>query len=121
MTLDELIELEKKATPGPWGAPDSVNSHLIARTERDSNGAFIYIGDGQGVAYADDADGRFLIALRNLAPELLAVAKAAREFVGHDCACSENACCCHHAEEVGSFVVAMRAALLALDAREKSS
>lgn len=65
MTLDELIELEKQATPGEWECED--DPYTEGRVK----------GDGYTIFRSSvvDPDGRFIAALRNIAPDLLALAK----------------------------------------------
>lgn len=77
MSIDELIALEAKAAPAPWSEDDGegysiwsiyAGSTVIARV----------IGDSAET----DATAHAIVALRNVAPELLAVAKAVEEEHG---------------------------------------
>jgi hypothetical protein len=80
MTLDELIELEKRATPGPWSEFVYKDEHGLMAT------APYHRTAGNKAAYEYGlADSHLLTILRNLAPELLALWKAANDQAyGHD-------------------------------------
>jgi hypothetical protein len=81
VTLDELAELERKATPGPWfgylttvvgaGATIQVQSGWLFQQK-----SGCVMRDGRGTM----EDAVLTCALRNLAPELIAVARAAANY-----------------------------------------
>ena len=66
--LDRLQELEQAATPGPWKA-DNDNRQIVF-----SN------GDCRLVAWVSDEDRDIIAALRNAAPALIRVARAAHWY-----------------------------------------
>lgn len=85
MTLEEMQALEAKATPAPWSTdrsmfePDDPHS-LSFFAKRDESSQW-YVGtwsegDPSG-APVDGANSRLVSALRNVAPELLALAVSA--------------------------------------------
>lgn len=72
MTLDELEALAKKATPAPWKIiPDVYGEKEEAWCNWHELGPFTMTGKD-----ADD-DGRFIVAMRNAVPALLAAIRAA--------------------------------------------
>lgn len=77
--LAALVELEKRATPGPWGVDRDDDDEEWVCIE--ANGTTV-VGpdpwDAGGVERLCDA--ALIAALRNAAPALIAVAKAAREW-----------------------------------------
>jgi hypothetical protein len=56
MTLDELERLAREAIPGPWGADDADNPHMITAGKH-ARGAFRYV-----TPEADCPDGAYIVA-----------------------------------------------------------
>lgn len=74
--LNRLRELLDKATPGPWNGYDDSGS--TGRQEIVASGVTVarcYVGNPNG-----RNDAQLIVALRNCAPEMLAVVDAARRI-----------------------------------------
>lgn len=85
MTLAELRALESKATPGEWVDNDGflMGPDSTGRRKHD----FLVMGDYSDAWWVNDSDRLLIVALRNAAPALLAVAEAAmahRHAVKHE-------------------------------------
>jgi len=74
MTIDQLAELEAKATKGPWKAshPDTGHGEVTCNEPRNH-----WVFDG----CTQQRDIDFIAALRNHAAALIAVARAAKVFL----------------------------------------
>lgn len=88
MTLDKLDALLRVATPAPWEVLAGVAPYPTTDRYVATHGSVLW--DERGNLNRVD-DGYAIVALRNLAPELLAVARAAeelrkRELDGDPCA-----------------------------------
>jgi hypothetical protein len=87
--LEQLIELEKKATPGPWKPAEKHGADTIwidVEGPDDFTELFsadtLYIGQlGEQEHKQGQIDIRLIAALRNAAPALLDVAQKAQEYV----------------------------------------
>jgi len=83
MNLDKLEQLEKRATGGPWKWEYSVSSNpqsIPSCGVRSQNG---------WVNLDNEATGKLVSELRNAAPALLRIARAAN-IISHPCPESEN-------------------------------
>ena len=76
MTTDDLIALEKAATPGEWRAKMWMENHRHG-TVKDADGNPIGFVHERRAENEGPANQDLICAIRNLAPELLALAKAA--------------------------------------------
>lgn len=70
MNIEELEALRELATKGKWGTFDHDNQHVVS-TPLDEDGCFGY----PAAESADHPDGRYVIAIHNAAPELIAAAR----------------------------------------------
>jgi hypothetical protein len=70
MNIKELEALRELATKGKWGTFDHDNQHVVS-TPLDEDGCFGY----PAAESADHPDGRYVIAIHNAAPELIAAAR----------------------------------------------
>ena len=87
--LTKLEQLEQSATPGPWTCDinDLGTSYRInAKGKVVTRGACFYESDGTptGSVNIDRSDADLIAHLRNLAPELIALWKAAKAFSDSD-------------------------------------
>ncbi len=76
-TIERLIALEKAATPGPW---PQYGIYTVLRHFRKTGCDADDIGEENWWSYDDTKDSDFIAALRNAAPALIAVARAAKEY-----------------------------------------
>ena len=118
--MDELRRLLAEATPGPW---KETRSFFYAAPDAEINGAALreghggrFIGSCLGVPEVRYANAALIVALRNNAEALLAVADAAREV---DDAFAEEDRDWMYPQEIEALA-ALRAALDALDRKEPS-
>lgn len=72
--LDELERLEKAATSGPWLTPEQAGDPYDARVPLDHEGCDVW-------PWSLQADMELAYSLRNAAPHLIAVARAASHYV----------------------------------------
>lgn len=108
MTLEQLIELEKKATPGPWHADTSDPEDCVVWGAGDDGKFLANVGsdrmvpvrpDGAAILFDLDVNNcNLAVALRNTAPAYFEVVKAAKELMA-DCWCGGLGetcyCVCH--------------------------
>lgn len=83
MTLDELVELERKATARPWKwiQPVGMGANCCIYSGAEPRVAGAYAGWSPIAEHVTGfANCDAIVALRNLAPELLVVAKYAMEL-----------------------------------------
>lgn len=73
MKLDELEQLEKAATPGPW--------ERVAYAKSDHG--FVMMLTGGEDEYEAEQNARFVAVSRSYMPKLLAVARAAKGWTGY--------------------------------------
>ena len=114
MTIDELKELERKATPGPWETCFETEGCFAEETVMKAmslDGADAQVigtgwYDGYHTVLRED-DGGLIAALRNLAPELLALWEASEHWLfGKDTSTGE----------IASAVMALRKRASGMDA-----
>lgn len=84
-TLESLVELSEKATPGPWQSEyERIGTYVRTVTERGRGDPIAQVIRGEkGHAAADD-NARFIVAARNSIPALLATLaqnKALRDWI----------------------------------------
>lgn len=82
--LDELEELEKKATQGKW--IESCGSNA----EGDGPVAWIHNADGSMMTELSHEDGALAVAARNALPRLLRIARAAEELAAWTDECEQT-------------------------------
>ena len=92
MNLDELKELERNATPAPWNPTISSDAKWNPRAELDDTLFFwpvcvMHEDKAHTIKYEDRigfkrawVDAEFIAALRNAAPELIALAEKADHY-----------------------------------------
>ena len=73
LDLDELERLLAEATPGPWRGEENGDGYLMHRSRPEVVLGRIAHGNSR-------VDAVFVAALRNAAPHLLALARAAERF-----------------------------------------
>ncbi len=91
MTLDQMIELEKKATPGPWHADTSDPEDCVVWGAGDDGKFLANVGsdrmvpvrpDGAAILFDLDVDNcNLAVALRNAAPAYFEVVQKAKEYL----------------------------------------
>lgn len=126
--LSRLEELEKKATPGPWRF-DNGNDDVEGGGPNRWTVCDISRGDRLGVNVDGEPDpnptdfrddGDFIAAIRNTAPALIAVARAAKTFCDtYDSFCEiQGGLVGRKPESLGKYdlLSALREALAALEA-----
>jgi hypothetical protein len=79
MTIEDLKALETKATPSPWSTRTTV---CDCSDDMCGHPAFSYAFRHCNIDEIPSEDLDFLVALRNLAPELIAIANAALKLDG---------------------------------------
>lgn len=72
MNLEDLENMEKAATPGPWAAETDDGIATVWYSE---------INSGVSVCDPNSQDARFIAAFRNAMPHLIAMAKAAERVL----------------------------------------
>lgn len=106
MTIDQLKELEARATKGPWYTveapwrPQDIGTWIIAGHEDPHAGRPVvdsiaideWPAEQDGPDYSQsDRDMGFISALRNAAPHLIAVCEAAKAYIAAEDACDARA------------------------------
>ncbi len=90
MTLEQLIELEKRATPAPWEfrdghsrEGDSIEILMaeIGRATEDEDPEYGYVFGGDFGDSQESANWQLTKGLRNAAPAYFAALKAAKEYM----------------------------------------
>jgi hypothetical protein len=127
------LELEKRATPGPWKDWDS----KAYAGDPDDGDAYVFVTDAEGCVtqicvYALDADAAFIAHARNTFPamwkKLVEMEKALRKRVkyGHNDTCDSlllyeklYPCTCGHDDLVAALAPGMAQAGAEADEQEK--
>lgn len=102
--LDKLLELEAKATPGPWTFANDNDCWRV----RGKDYAICKVTLSFLDPPTDEPDANFISTLRNSIKELCTELKAAREVVeflrdwnnGHADSCDQNPCDCAYDDTI---------------------